>query len=276
MNEIIRALTEIQSELPWERLLVSLSFLVLSQAFLYGLGRIFNQVTRNYKDLRRALSLRKFFVYLYNFLVFALILKILNVDVKVILGATGLLTLAIGFAARTPISNLISGVFLLFERPFVVGNIIEVNGFRGEVVSRNLLSLTLRTLDNLMVRIPNEIVIGSSVSNMSFFPIRRLDIKFLLSSRESLTRLEEIFNEVASRNGLALDEPLPYFYVNEFKENSIEVMFRVWCSSEEFLTFQSEFPKEIHRAVKAAGMEDIRQPMDFGSPLKIEMDRSKQ
>lgn len=275
MDSILTALQEIKTDLPWDNIFVAIVFFVLAQVLLKILDKVFHLSIRNIKDQRRHLSFRKFFIYFFNFIVFLLILKITRVEMKVILGATGLLTIAIGFAARTPISNLISGLFLVFERPFIVGNIIEVGGFRGEVVSRNLLSLTLRTLDNVMVRIPNELVIGSSVSNISFFPIRRLDVKYLLSSQDSLTRLEEIFNEVARRNGLALDEPEPYFYVNEFRENCTEVIFRVWSSTEDFLKFQSEFPKELHRAVKASGMESIRHHVVVKEPIKIESEQDR-
>lgn len=277
MDILTQAFSEIRADLPWNHIFVGLSVILMGQLLLKVLDWFFHRAFLDgNKDQRRALSFRKAFVYGFNFLLFILFLKIIQVDMKVILGATGLLTIAIGFAARTPISNLISGIFLVFERPFVVGNIIEVGGYTGEVVSRNLLSLTLRTLDNLMVRIPNEIVIGSSVSNVSFFPIRRLEIKYLLSNKDSLTRLEEIFKDVASRNGLALNEPEPFFYVNEFKENHSEVIFKVWCPSDDYFTFLSEFPKEIHRAVKAAGMERITQNIHFVDAIRIEKEMDRQ
>ncbi len=272
MEELLQAFREIQQDVPWRNIFVGLTVLLLGQVVLKGFNVLYYSAIRNWKEQRKALSFRKFCVYTLNIIFILLFLKLIKVDMKVVLGATGLLTLAIGFAARTPISNLISGIFLVFERPFIVGNIIEVNGFKGEVVSRNLLSLTLRTLDNLMVRIPNEMVIGNSVSNISFFPIRRLDIKYLLARKDSLTRLEDVFKEVAGRNGLALDEPHPYFYVSEFKENFTEVIFRVWSSTEDFMRFQSEFPKELHRAVKAAGMEDISQTIEIKNSVHLTQD----
>lgn len=275
MNELVLAIQEIRSDIPWQNLFTGFAFIVGSQIVFKIFDGIFNLAIRNRKDKRKYLSFRKVFYYVYNVAVFILFLKLIKIEMKVILGATGLLTIAIGFAARTPISNLISGLFLVFERPFIVGNIIRVADFSGEVVSRNLLSLTLRTLDNVMVRIPNEMVIGTAVSNISYFPIRRLDVTYLLSSKDSLTRLEEIFNDVASRNGLALDEPEPYFYVSAFKENHTEVVFRVWSSTDDFMRFQSEFPKELHRAVKAAGMENISQHLVVSSPLKVQMEADR-
>ena len=273
MQEFLQAISEVQTDLPWRNIFVGISFIILSQVFIKIVDFFFHQAVANVKDKVAILGARKIFIYIFNLCVFLFFLKLSQVRMEVILGATGLFTLAIGFAARTPISNLISGFFLIFERPFVVGNIIEIDSVKGEVVSRNLLSLTIRTLDNVMMRIPNEQVISSLVSNNSFFPIRRFDLTYLISSKESLSRVEGVFKSVASRNVMALDEPLPYFYVSQFKENHIEVIFRVWCSSEDFLTFQSEFPKEVLRAVRASGMEPIRQPIEIINPaIKVQQD----
>jgi small-conductance mechanosensitive channel len=267
MQEILIALSEVKADIPWRNILLGLVILFLGQILLRLVDWVLRSLFKQIKERQNVHNFRKFSIYTYNIILFIFFLKILKVDMKVVLGAAGFLTLAVGFAARTPISNLISGMFLVFERPFVVGDVIEVNEYRGEVVSLNLLSLTLRTLDNLMVRIPNEMVIGVAVRNISFFPIRRLELKYVISNRESLSRLEEIFMDVATRNELALDEPEPYFSVTEFLENSVHVSFLVWSSSVDFLKFQSEFPKEIHRAVKKSGMEYVRSEIElFQSP----------
>lgn len=258
MQDIITAISEIRTDIPWKDIFLGIAILLLAQIVFQIFDSIIKFILKELDATQKFHNLRTFFVYFYNFILVVLFLKIVGLKLEVVLGATAFLTLAIAFAARVPISNLISGVFLIFEKPFVVGDIIEVNDFKGEVLSINLLSMTMRTLDNLMVRIPNELVISNAVRNVSFFPIRRLQIKYLMSNKESLTRLQEIFMQVAERNELALNEPEPYFYVTEFRENSIEVTFMVWSSSEDYFQFQSEFPKEIHRAVKNSGIDPIR------------------
>lgn len=263
MEELTVVYHEVLKLFPWRNVFLGVFFLVLGQVLFKSVASINHLLSSDKKETKEKTSFKKLFKYFYYVALFIIFLKILRVDMKVVLGATGLLTIAIGFAARVPISNLISGLFLVFERPFVVGDIIEINEYRGEVVSLNLLSLTLRTLDNLMVRIPNELVISCAVSNRSYFPIRRLDLRYILSNRESLTRLQQVFMGVAERNELALDEPTPYFFVEEFRETSIVVMFRVWTSIDEYMEFQSEFPKEIHRAIKQSGFDPIMTITEF-------------
>src|SRR5690606_5360707 len=75
-------------------------------------------------------------------------LRELGFSLAVLMGAAGVLTVAIGFASQTSASNLISGLFLIGERPFEVGDTIQVGGTSGEVLSIDALSVKLRTFDN--------------------------------------------------------------------------------------------------------------------------------
>ncbi len=91
---------------------------------------------------------------------------------SVFLGAAGILTVALGFASQTSASNLISGLFLISEGSFEVGDTIQItlirgNTIEGEVISIDLLSVKLLTLDNVYIRLPNEQLIRAPVHNLS-------------------------------------------------------------------------------------------------------------
>ncbi|MCB0384698.1 MAG: mechanosensitive ion channel, partial [Bdellovibrionales bacterium] len=89
----------------------------------------------------------------------------LGVDFKVLIGAAGIFSVALGFASQTSASNLISGIFLIVEKPFVVGDTVRIGEKEGFVLSIDLLSTQIRTFDNLMVRIPNETLMKSPIVN---------------------------------------------------------------------------------------------------------------
>ena len=97
-------------------------------------------------------------------------LRELGFDLSVILGAAGILSVAIGFASQTSASNLISGLFLMMERPFSIGDVIRVEQTTGEVISIDLLSVKIRTFDNLYVRVPNESMIKTHMAVTSSTP----------------------------------------------------------------------------------------------------------
>ena len=99
----------------------------------------------------------------------------LGFNVVTLLGAAGVLGVAIGFASQTSISNIISGLFLLLERPFSVGDIIKSDDVVGYVESVDLLSVRVRTFDNKLVRLPNEMILKNALNNLTYYPNKRID-----------------------------------------------------------------------------------------------------
>jgi small-conductance mechanosensitive channel len=182
-------------------------------------------------------------------------LDTLGFDLKVLLGAAGVLTVAIGFAAQTSASNLISGIFLMIERPFVVGNAITVGDIRGQVIAIDLLSTKIRTFTNLMVRVPNETLVKSNIVNFSYFPIRRLDLEVGVHYGSDLALVESTIRSTLSGHPLALRNPLPEVTMRGFGASSIDFDIYVWTQTESALTVKSEIYLALNSAFKANGIE---------------------
>ena len=179
----------------------------------------------------------------------------LGFQLSVLLGAAGILTVAVGFASQTSASNLISGLFLIAERPFVVGDVITVDGTTGEVLSIDLLSVKLRTFDNLLVRVPNESIIKTTFTNLTHFPLRRADIKLGVAYKEDLERVREVLMAVADANPLCLDEPEPLFIFTGYGDSALEMQFSVWGKRENFLELRNSVYMEIKAAFDAESIE---------------------
>ena len=154
----------------------------------------------------------------YGIIAFALLMTLnhLGIRLPALLGAAGIAGVAIGFAAQTSLSNLISGIFLVLERPYAVGDLIRVGSDTGIVHSIDLLSLKLRTFDNLLIRIPNETVIKSSVTNITAFGIRRIDIELGVAYKEDIEHVLRVLARVVDANPLCLDEPEPLIMFKGF------------------------------------------------------------
>jgi small-conductance mechanosensitive channel len=182
-------------------------------------------------------------------------LRELGFSLGVVLGAAGVLSVAVGFASQTSASNLISGLFLLGERPFAMGDVIRVGNTTGEVLSIDLLSVKLRTFDNLFVRIPNETMIKSEVVTLTRFPIRRYDLQVGIAYREDIGRARDVLFDVADRNPLCLEEPKPLFIFQGFGESSLNIQFSVWATRENFLELRNTIHEEIKAAFDAANIE---------------------
>lgn len=176
-------------------------------------------------------------------------------DFTVLLGAAGIVTVAVGFASQTSASNLISGLFLILERAVQPGDVITVGGRTGEVISVDLLSTKLRTFDNLLVRIPNETMVKSEIVSLNRFPIRRFDLTVGVAYHSDLGVVQKTLLDVAHRNLLCLDEPAPLLISQGFGDSSIDYMLAVWAKSEQWLTLRNAITREVKEAFDAAGIE---------------------
>lgn len=240
------------------RLLTALYALVILTAgwiVARGLAALVLRAVRRSATPQGAMLVRRFVYYGLMALAVALSLRQLGFNPGVLLGAAGILTVAVGFASQTSASNLISGLFLIAERPFELGDVVTVNGITGEVLSIDLLSTKLRTFDNLFVRVPNETIIKSEVTNLTHFPIRRFDMKVGVAYKEDLQRVKDVLFAVADANPLCLAEPAPLFIFLGFGDSALEMQFSVWAVREQWLEMRNTMHLEVKAAFDAAGIE---------------------
>lgn len=198
-------------------------------------------------------------------------LQQMGFDLGVLLGAAGILTVAVGFASQTSASNVISGLFLIGERAFVVGDTIKLGNTVGEVLSIDLLSVKLRTPDNLFVRVPNETLIKAEIVNLTRFPIRRVDLLIGVNYKEDMAKVQRVLQEVAERNPLCLTEPEPLFIFSGFGDSAMNLQFSVWAVRENFLELRNSIQREIKQAFDASGI-DIPYPqrvLHLAEPLAV-------
>ncbi|MGB2739579.1 MAG: mechanosensitive ion channel family protein [Cognaticolwellia sp.] len=179
----------------------------------------------------------------------------IGIDLSILLGAAGVFTVALGFASQTSASNLISGLFLMIERPFSITDVIRVNDITGEVISIDLLSVKLRTFDNLFVRIPNESMIKSAVTTLTKYPIRRADLKIGIAYKEDIEKVRKILLEIAAKNLICLEEPAPIFILTGFGSSSVDIQFSVWARRENFLTLKNAMYMDIKKTFDEQGIE---------------------
>lgn len=187
--------------------------------------------------------------------VLATVLNQFGVNLGAALGAAGIVGIAVGFAAQTSLSNVISGFFLLGEQPFVVGDVIEVDGITGVVDNIGMISATVRTLDNRSVRLPNETLVKSKVINISRNPIRRYDMDIGVSYDADIGHVMRVLRETAEANPVCLDEPGPLVIFNGFGDSSVNFLFGVWMAKEDYLVARNTIAHDVQLAFAREGIE---------------------
>lgn len=183
------------------------------------------------------------------------VLRELGFSLAPLLGAAGIVGVALGFASQTSVSNIISGFFLLGEEPFKVGDVITVGDLTGVVMTIDMLSVKIRTFDNRMVRIPNESLVKAQFINNTFFPVRRVDIPVGVAYREDMERVREVLMEVARQNPHVLMEPEPLVIFQGYGASSIDFTLAVWARRETFLTVRNSITEDVKRRFDRDGIE---------------------
>lgn len=231
-------------------LLVGAGFVVLQLAG-FGLSRL--AVSR--ENPHAGQLLRKLVVYVGSLGILFSVLLELGFDLTGLLATAGLATVAIGFAAQTSLSNLISGLFLIGEKPFKIGDLVRVNTTLGVVESIDLLSIKIRTLDNLFVRIPNESMIKEPVINVTRFPIRRMDLEIGVAYKEDIREVLSLLKELAGANPYALDDPEPLILFDRFGDSALQIRFGIWFEKSNYLALRNRMMMEIKERFDAEGIE---------------------
>jgi len=204
---------------------------------------------------QRKMIINRFVSYSAITMLFMVIVSELNINLAAIFGAAGVIGIIIGVASQTSIGNIVSGFFLVSEKSFEIGDLIRIGDKTGTVYSIDLLSIKIKTLDNLLLRIPNQTVISSEVINVTKFPIRRMDIDISVAYKEDLGRVMEVINSVVKRNPLCLDEPDPLITFKAFGDNGIQILLGVWFEKANFLKVKNSLFIDIKSTFEAEGIE---------------------
>ncbi|TNE92130.1 MAG: mechanosensitive ion channel [Deltaproteobacteria bacterium] len=155
----------------------------------------------------------------------------LGVDTTSVLASLGVVGLTLGFAAQNTLSNVISGLFIFWDRPFVLGDLVEVDGEYGRVDSITLRSTRLVTVDGRMLAIPNAIIAESKVASYTNFPHLRLDLEVTVGVNEPIGKVREVLLGLCNEPQF-LTEPAPEVVVVALNDYNVLVELRVWLRDE--------------------------------------------
>ena len=249
------------AQIQWRNLLdpeiaIKIALLiVVGFPLLIACAALAGRTTRKRMSAQSNMLLRKGIFYIGSIALVLTVLQQLEFKMGALLGAAGVVGIALGFASQTSVSNIISGLFLVSERPFEVGDLIQVGETTGTVLSIDLLSVKLRTFDNQYVRLPNENMIKAQVNNLTYFPIRRLDIDLGVAYKEDIEHVKRVLTEVSRNNPHCLDEPEPLILFRHFGDSALEFLVAVWSTKEDFLKLKQTILPEIKERFDAEGIE---------------------
>lgn len=160
---------------------------------------------------------------------FLSISPLLGINLSGLLVAGGITGIVIGFASQSVVANLISGLFLLWEKPIKLGDQISVDGISGFVEDINIISTIVRTYDGLYVRIPNEKLFTSKITNYVANVARRFEYTIGIKYSDDADRAVEVVKKVVEDEPFALKNPPPVVFVDSLGDSAVNLVVKVWA-----------------------------------------------
>ena len=173
-------------------------------------------------------------------------------SVIVVLGSCGL---AIGLALQGGLSNIASGIILMFCKPFHVGDFIISGGISGVVKDIGIYYTLVTTPDNQDIHVPNSTLAGSTITNLSTESVRRLDFDFSVSYDADLDLTRKVLLAAAQMNDLVMKDPEPVVLVTAHGASGVTVRLRVWCAAENYWTVNFDMWEDVKKAFDKFNIE---------------------
>ncbi|GGZ79313.1 mechanosensitive ion channel family protein [Algibacter mikhailovii] len=206
------------------------------------------------KGVPNAISLVIRYLILAFGIVFAL--SSLGIDLGKFNLMAGALGLGIGFGLQNVISNFVSGLILVFERPILPGDTVEVNNLLGTVNKIGIRSSNISTYEGADVVVPNNNLVANDLINWTLSNnIKRVEILIGTTYGSDPNQVLEILLECATNYTQAMNDPAPVALFSDFGDNSLNFRLRFWVHFELGLKSKSDVSIAIYNSFKEHGIE---------------------
>lgn len=183
-------------------------------------------------------------------------LSSVGINMAAIITSLGIAGLTIGFAARDALSNLISGILIFWDRPFIIGDLVEIENYYGRVEKITLRSTRVVTSDGRMLAVPNSTIINSTVISYTNFPHLRLDVNVTISVNEDIDKARDILLKLVGNSSNFMQDPPPRVVVTELNDYNVCLQLQLWIHDERsHIELRFDLREKIFKAFTSQGIE---------------------
>lgn len=179
----------------------------------------------------------------------------MQINITSLVAALGAAGLTASFALQGSLSNFVSGVQILFTKPFKMGDYLSFGGYEGTVKRIEILYTVLATFDNKEVIVPNSKITGDVVVNFTSNGTRRLDLSYAVSYQTDLQAAKAVLTRLAEKDDRVLWDPKPIIAVGELKDSSVTLVMKLWCRQEEYWALYFAMQEAVKVAFDEAGVK---------------------
>ncbi len=252
-DTLIKAIEVIEADRIFPFIL-ALMILIFSIILAKGFSVFLRRSLRDKFDKDRLGILLKGSYYGIIIIAVILALPLLGINTSGLLVAGGVTGIVIGFASQSIVGNLISGLFIMAERPIKIGSQVEIDDVRGFVEDIGVMSTILRNYDGLFIRIPNEKVFTNNIINISANIARRIEYTIGIRYTDDAEKAIKIIGDLIEDHPFVLKKPTPDVYVNNLGENAVELIVKAWAPASQWYTTKKELLWKIKTNLEKEGI----------------------
>lgn len=182
-------------------------------------------------------------------------LATLGMNVTTLVAALGTAGVTIALALKDSLSNFASGVLILFNRTFKVGDFIEINGQTGTVRRIELMFTTLATADNKRLVIPNSVITTNMIVNYTAKSVRRLDLNVGVAYGSDILVVKKAILAALKNCGDVNWDKDPIVGISSFDDSAITFDIKVWVNTKTFNASRYTINENILAELRKAGVE---------------------
>lgn len=187
--------------------------------------------------------------------VIIMVLSVLNVPMSSIITIFGAAGLAVSLALQNCLSNLCGGFIILFSKPFVAGDTIELDGSVGKVKSISILYTKISTFDGKTIFIPNGKVSDAKIINYTESPERRIDLTFDIGYNSDFRKARELILKIINEDSLFLKTPEPVVRMTSHNESSVSIDVKVFVKNDDYNTARYNIIEAVKESFDENGIE---------------------
>lgn len=238
-------------------LLTLLAFLILWQGVRWLITAVLRRTGVDETNRTFILALLQFTI-----LTVALVqaLTVAGINVAALAASVGIAGITLGFAARDSLGNIISGVMVFWDRPFVIGDLVEIGDHYGRVERITLRSTRIVTVDGRMLAVPNTSIVNTIVASYTNFPNLRLDVPVTIGTGEDLDRVRRLLLDLVRDEEAWLADPPPVVVVKAINDYNLEIELRAWIRDERrHIEMRTDLRERIFETLRA---NDVDMPLE--------------
>ena len=260
MNEIPEKIAEFLTDFALAAVIVFLGYLFVHFILL----KLFRRIMRRYGVDEVFVQFASVILnILFMSLVVIIALDFVGVQTGFLIAALAAVLIALLAAMQGWLQNVAAGLWMFFNYPFKLNELVEIAGKQGRVEEISLLTTKLRTRDNLEIILPNRTIVSNIITNFHANPERRIELEITIAYEEDLQQAISVIQEVIADEERVLAEPEPIVAVADLNLNGVKLDIRPWVKQEDFAAARYALRQNIKLALDSQNITLPYQPVQL-------------